>query len=79
MFHTNFLYKRYSNFQKNKYILEPFYAKQQLFSYVHCEHTQIKAMLRKQEKNAITRGAILTIGWGWGLDRFYEGLSLIHI
>tara|TARA_Y100001968_G_scaffold9318_1_gene7854 strand:- start:1097 stop:1414 length:318 start_codon:yes stop_codon:yes gene_type:complete len=30
-------------------------------------------MLRKQEKNAITRGIILLIGWGWGLDRFYEG------
>ena len=30
-------------------------------------------MLRKQEKNAITRGIILAIGWGWGLDRFYEG------
>ena len=30
-------------------------------------------MLRKQEKNAITRGVILAIGWGAGLDRFYEG------
>ena len=30
-------------------------------------------MLRKQEKNALTRGLILAIGWGWGLDRFYEG------
>ena len=30
-------------------------------------------MLRKQEKNALTRGVILAIGWGWGLDRFYEG------
>ncbi len=30
-------------------------------------------MLRKQEKNAVTRGVILAIGWGWGLDRFYEG------
>ena len=30
-------------------------------------------MLRKQEKNAVTRGIILAIGWGWGLDRFYEG------
>ena len=29
-------------------------------------------MLRKQEKNAVTRGVILAIGWGWGLDRFYE-------
>ncbi len=30
-------------------------------------------MLRKQEKNAITRALILTTGWGLGLDRFYEG------
>ena len=30
-------------------------------------------MLRKQEKNAVTRGVILAIGWGLGLDRFYEG------
>ena len=30
-------------------------------------------MLRKQEKNAVTRGFLLAIGWGWGLDRFYEG------
>ena len=30
-------------------------------------------MLRKQEKNAVTRGIILALGWGWGLDRFYEG------
>ena len=30
-------------------------------------------MLRKQEKNAVTRGLLLAIGWGWGLDRFYEG------
>ena len=30
-------------------------------------------MLRKQEKNALTRGLLLLIGWGWGLDRFYEG------
>ena len=34
---------------------------------------QINTMLRKQEKNAITRGVILAVGWGWGLDRFYEG------
>ena len=33
----------------------------------------MKGMLRKQEKNAITRGVILAIGWGVGLDRFYEG------
>ena len=49
------------------------HAKQQYFSYVHCEHTQTKEMLRKQEKNAVTRGVILAVGWGWGLDRFYEG------
>ena len=30
-------------------------------------------MLRKQEKNAVIRGFLLAIGWGWGLDRFYEG------
>ena len=30
-------------------------------------------MLRKQEKNAVTRGIFLGIGWGLGLDRFYEG------
>ncbi|WP_320663507.1 hypothetical protein [Prochlorococcus sp. MIT 1223] len=30
-------------------------------------------MLRKQEKNAITRGVLLSVGWGLGLDRFYEG------
>ncbi len=32
-----------------------------------------KEMLRKQEKNAVTRGFILATGWGLGLDRFYEG------
>ena len=30
-------------------------------------------MLRKQEKNAVARAIILALGWGWGLDRFYEG------
>ena len=30
-------------------------------------------MLRKQEKNAVARGVLLSIGWGLGLDRFYEG------
>ena len=30
-------------------------------------------MLRKQEKNAVSRVILLTIGWGLGLDRFYEG------
>ena len=48
-------------------------AQQQKFSYVHSEYIQKTKMLRKQEKNAITRGIILAIGWGWGLDRFYEG------
>ena len=62
-----------SKFYRNKYLLESVHAKQQLFGYVHPEHAQIKEMLRKQEKNAITRGAILAVGWGWGLDRFYEG------
>ena len=73
MFHTNFSLQKIFKFLQEQYLLESFHAKQQLFSYVHCEHTQIKAMLRKQEKNAVTRGAILAIGWGWGLDRFYEG------
>ena len=30
-------------------------------------------MLREKEKNAITRGLFLILGWGLGLDRFYEG------
>ena len=30
-------------------------------------------MLRKEEKKALTRLALLSIGWGLGLDRFYEG------
>ena len=30
-------------------------------------------MLRKQEKNAALRLTFLTLGWGLGLDRFYEG------
>ena len=30
-------------------------------------------MLRKQEKNAVARGFLLSVGWGLGLDRFYEG------
>ena len=29
-------------------------------------------MLRKDEKKALTRLALLSIGWGLGLDRFYE-------
>ena len=48
-------------------------ADQQKFSYVRSEHIQTNKMLRKQEKNAVTRGIILAVGWGWGLDRFYEG------
>ena len=30
-------------------------------------------MLRKEEKKSLTRLALLSIGWGVGLDRFYEG------
>ena len=30
-------------------------------------------MLRKQEKNAFLRLIFLALGWGIGLDRFYEG------
>ena len=30
-------------------------------------------MLKEKEKNAITRGLFLILGWGIGLDRFYEG------
>ena len=30
-------------------------------------------MLRSQEKNSIVRGIFLILGWGLGLDRFYEG------
>ncbi len=30
-------------------------------------------MLRSQEKNSIVRGIFLIVGWGLGLDRFYEG------
>ena len=30
-------------------------------------------MFRKEEKKALTRLAVLSIGWGVGLDRFYEG------
>ncbi len=30
-------------------------------------------MLRKNEKNAFLRLVFLTLGWGVGLDRFYEG------
>tara|TARA_Y100001968_G_scaffold134623_1_gene122801 strand:- start:6151 stop:6468 length:318 start_codon:yes stop_codon:yes gene_type:complete len=30
-------------------------------------------MFRKEEKSALTRLAVLSIGWGVGLDRFYEG------
>ena len=30
-------------------------------------------MLKDKEKNAITRGLFLILGWGIGLDRFYEG------
>ena len=30
-------------------------------------------MLRNQEKNSVVRGIFLIGGWGFGLDRFYEG------
>ncbi len=30
-------------------------------------------MLNKDEKKALTRLALLSLGWGVGLDRFYEG------
>ncbi len=30
-------------------------------------------MLKKDEKKALTRLALLSVGWGVGLDRFYEG------
>ena len=30
-------------------------------------------MFRKEEKKALTRMAVLSIGWPAGLDRFYEG------
>ena len=33
----------------------------------------IKSMLRKDEKKALSRLAILSVGWGLGLDRFYDG------
>ncbi len=30
-------------------------------------------MFRKEEKKALARLAVLSVGWGLGLDRFYEG------
>ena len=30
-------------------------------------------MLKDKEKNSIVRGIFLIVGWGIGLDRFYEG------
>ena len=30
-------------------------------------------MLKKDEKKALTRLALLSVGWGAGLDRFYDG------
>ena len=30
-------------------------------------------MLRKEEKKSLTRLALLSVGWGLGLDRFYDG------
>ena len=32
-------------------------------------------MFRKEEKKALTRIALLSIGWPLGLDRFYDGKS----
>ncbi len=32
-------------------------------------------MFRKDEKKALTRLALLSIGWPAGLDRFYDGKS----
>ena len=32
-------------------------------------------MIKKEEKQALTRLAVLALGWGLGLDRFYEGRS----
>ena len=40
-------------------------------SYVQNEHFLI--MLTKQEKNSYVRAIFLILGWGLGLDRFYEG------
>ena len=33
----------------------------------------IYLLLRNQEKNSVVRGIFLIGGWGFGLDRFYEG------
>ncbi len=30
-------------------------------------------MFRKEEKKSLTRLALLSVGWGVGLDRFYDG------
>ncbi|WP_320667061.1 hypothetical protein [Prochlorococcus sp. MIT 1307] len=30
-------------------------------------------MFRKEEKKSLTRLALLSVGWGLGLDRFYDG------
>ena len=30
-------------------------------------------MLKTEEKNAVIRAIFLILGWGIGLDRFYEG------
>ena len=40
-------------------------------SYVH--NANIISMLTKQEKNSYVRAIFLILGWGLGLDRFYEG------
>ena len=33
----------------------------------------LKIMLKNKEKNSVARGIFLIVGWGLGLDRFYEG------
>ena len=33
----------------------------------------LKIMLKNNEKKSVVRGIFLVLGWGLGLDRFYEG------
>ena len=45
-----------------------------IFSYLGYVHNEnILSMLTKQEKNSYVRAIFLILGWGLGLDRFYEG------
>ena len=39
----------------------------------YLQYDQILIMLTKQEKNSYVRAIFLILGWGLGLDRFYEG------